>query len=101
MGKFPCLGLAYEAAEAGGAKTVALNAADEVAVAAFLDGCIRFTEIPAIIKMVLAETKVGELESISKVLAADAEARQIAHEKVEQLGYAALSRSASSTCRGE
>jgi len=41
------------------------------------------------------------LESISKVLAADAEARQIAHEKVEQLGYAALSRSASSTCRGE
>jgi 1-deoxy-D-xylulose-5-phosphate reductoisomerase len=101
MGKFPCLGLAYEAAEAGGAKTVALNAADEVAVAAFLDGCIRFTEIPAIIKMVLAETKVGKLESISKVLAADAEARRIAHEKVEQLGYAAPSRSASSTFRGE
>jgi 1-deoxy-D-xylulose-5-phosphate reductoisomerase len=101
MGKFPCLGLAYEAAEAGGAKTVALNAADEVAVAAFLDGCIRFTEIPAIIKMVLAETKVGELESISKVLATDAEARRIAHEKVEQLGYAAPSRSASSTFRGE
>jgi 1-deoxy-D-xylulose-5-phosphate reductoisomerase len=101
MGKFPCLGLAYEAAEAGGAKTVALNAADEVAVAAFLDGCIRFAEIPAIIKMVLAETKAGKLESISKVLAADAEARRIAHEKVEQLGYAAPSRSASSTFRGE
>ena len=101
MGKFPCLGLAYEAAEAGGAKTVALNAADEVAVAAFLDGCIRFTEIPAIIKMVLAETESGKLESISKVLAADAEARRIAHEKVEQLGYAAPSRSASSTFRGE
>ncbi len=50
MGKFPCLGLAYEAAAAGGAKTVALNAADEVAVAAFLDGRIRFDEIPAIIK---------------------------------------------------
>ena len=101
MGKFPCLGLAYEAAEAGGAKTVALNASDEVAVAAFLDGCIRFAEIPAIIKMVLAETKVGKLESISKVLAADAEARRIAREKVEQLGYAAASRSASSTFRGE
>jgi len=100
MGKFPCLGLAYEAAEAGGAKTVALNAADEVAVAAFLDGCIRFTEIPAIIKMVLAETEAGKLESISKVLAADAEARRIAHEKVEQLGYAATSRP-SSTYRGE
>jgi 1-deoxy-D-xylulose-5-phosphate reductoisomerase len=100
MGKFPCLGLAYEAAEAGGAKTVALNAADEVAVAAFLDGCIRFAEIPAIIKMVLAETKAGKLESISKVLEADAEARRIAHEKVEQLGYPAASRS-SSTFQGE
>jgi 1-deoxy-D-xylulose-5-phosphate reductoisomerase len=101
MGKFPCLGLAYEAAEAGGAKTVALNAADEVAVAAFLDGCIRFTEIPDIIKMVLAETEVGKLESISRVLEADALARRIAHEKVEQLGYAAASRPASSNLRGE
>jgi 1-deoxy-D-xylulose-5-phosphate reductoisomerase len=101
MGKFPCLGLAYEAAEAGGAKTVALNAADEVAVAAFLDGSIRFIEIPAIIKMVLAETKTGKLESIKEVLAADVEARQIAHEKVEQLGYAAPSPSASSNFRGE
>jgi 1-deoxy-D-xylulose-5-phosphate reductoisomerase len=101
MGKFPCLGLAYEAAEAGGAKTVALNAADEVAVAAFLDGRIRFTEIPAIIKMVLAETETGKLESISKVLAADADARELAHEKVEQSGYAAASRSASSTTRRE
>jgi 1-deoxy-D-xylulose-5-phosphate reductoisomerase len=101
MGKFPCLGLAYEAAEAGGAKTVALNAADEVAVAAFLNSCIRFTEIPDIIKMVLAETEVGKLESISKVLEADALARRIAHEKVEQLGYAAASRSASSNLRGE
>jgi 1-deoxy-D-xylulose-5-phosphate reductoisomerase len=95
MGKFPCLGLAYEAAEAGGAKTVALNAADEVAVAAFLDGCIRFTQIPDIIKMVLAETKVGKLESINKVLEADAEARRIAHEKIEQLGYAGAARTAS------
>jgi 1-deoxy-D-xylulose-5-phosphate reductoisomerase len=95
MGKFPCLGLAYEAAEAGGAKTVALNAADEVAVAAFLDGCIRFTQIPDIIKMVLAETKVGKLESINKVLEADAEARRIAHEKIEQLGYAGAVRTAS------
>jgi 1-deoxy-D-xylulose-5-phosphate reductoisomerase len=101
MGKFPCLGLAYEAAKAGGAKTVALNAADEVAVAAFLDGCIRFAEIPDIIKMVLAETEVGKLESISRVLEADTLARRIAHEKVEQLGYAAASRSASSNLQGE
>jgi 1-deoxy-D-xylulose-5-phosphate reductoisomerase len=101
MGKFPCLSLAYEAAEAGGAKTVALNAADEVAVAAFLNGSIHFTEIPDIIRTVLAETEVGKLESISRVLEADAEARQIAHEKIEQLGYAAASRSASATFRRE
>src|SRR5277367_3687926 len=101
MEKFPCLRLAYEAARAGGEKTIALNAADEVAVAAFLDGRIQFTEIPAIIKMVLDETKVGKLESISKVLEADLQARRIAHEKVEQLGYAAATRSASSNLRGE
>ena len=101
MAKFPCLQLAYEAAEAGGGKTVALNAADEVAVAAFLNGSIHFTEIPDIIRMVLAETEVGKLESISKVLEADAEARQIAHEKVEQVGFAAASRSVSSTSRRE
>jgi 1-deoxy-D-xylulose-5-phosphate reductoisomerase len=101
MGKFPCLSLAYEAAGAGGAKTVALNAADEVAVAAFLNGSIHFTEIPDIIRTVLSETEVGKLESISRVLEADVEARQIAHEKIEQLGYAAASRSASATFRRE
>ncbi|MGA8150065.1 MAG: 1-deoxy-D-xylulose-5-phosphate reductoisomerase [Terriglobales bacterium] len=82
--KFPCLRLAYEAAKAGGAKTVALNAADEVAVAAFLDGCIRFDEIPEIIEMVLAETADQKPESISEVLEADAKARRVAQEKVEQ-----------------
>ncbi len=80
--KFPCLGLAYEAAEAGGAKTVALNAADEVAVAAFLERSIRFDEIPKIIEDVLAATSSGKLESIAKVLEADAEARRLANERV-------------------
>jgi len=76
--KFPCLRLAYEAAEAGGAKTVALNAADEVAVAAFLAGSISFNDIPRIIEDVLAGTNSGKLESIAKVLEADAEARRLA-----------------------
>ncbi|HXZ41423.1 MAG TPA: 1-deoxy-D-xylulose-5-phosphate reductoisomerase [Terriglobales bacterium] len=89
MEKFPCLQLAYESARAGGAKTVALNAADEIAVAAFLDGCIRFDEIPEIIEIVLAETKNTKLESIRKVLETDSEARRIAHEKVEQRSYSA------------
>jgi 1-deoxy-D-xylulose-5-phosphate reductoisomerase len=80
--KFPCLRLAYEAAEAGGAKTVALNAADEVAVAAFLEGKIGFNDIPRIIEDVLAITDSGKPESIAKVLEADAEARRYAKERV-------------------
>jgi 1-deoxy-D-xylulose-5-phosphate reductoisomerase len=80
--KFPCLRLAYEAAEAGGAKTVALNAADEVAVAAFLAGSIGFNDIPRIIEDVLAETGSGTMESIGRVLEADAEARRLAQQRV-------------------
>jgi 1-deoxy-D-xylulose-5-phosphate reductoisomerase len=87
MEKFPCLRLAYEAARDGGAKTVALNAADEVAVAAFLDGGIHFQHIPEIIETVLSETRSSKLESIKRVLEADAEARNIAQEKVEQRSY--------------
>jgi 1-deoxy-D-xylulose-5-phosphate reductoisomerase len=83
--KFPCLRLAYEAAEAGGAKTVALNAADEVAVAAFLEGRIRFDEIPRIIEDVLTATNSGALESIGKVLEADAEARRQAQQRVGEI----------------
>ena len=84
MSKFPCLRLAYEAAEAGGAKTVALNAADEVAVAAFLEGAIGFDEIPRIIEDVLSRTDSGELESIKQVLEADAEARRCAEQRVAE-----------------
>jgi 1-deoxy-D-xylulose-5-phosphate reductoisomerase len=80
--KFPCLRLAYEAAEAGGAKTVALNAADEIAVAAFLEGRIGFNDIPRIIEDVLNATSSGKLESIGKVLEADAEARRLAQLRV-------------------
>ncbi len=78
LDKFPCLQLAYEAAEAGGAKTVALNAADEVAVAAFLEGKISFLGIPATIQAVLHETPTRKPESISEVLGMDYEARQMA-----------------------
>jgi len=85
MEKFPCLELAYKAAEAGGAHTVALNAADEVAVAAFLDGSIGFEEIPDIIAAVLAETRSTPLESIREVLKVDGEARHTAYKKVEEL----------------
>jgi len=80
--KFPCLKLAYEAAEAGGAKTVALNAADEVAVAGFLDRKVGFEDIPRIIKQVLNETSARHPESINEVLQMDAEARRLATEMI-------------------
>jgi len=84
MAKFPCLALAYEAAAAGGAKTIALNAADEVAVAAFLEEQIGFEDIPRIIEETIAATPAGHLESIEKVLALDTEARLLASEIVKQ-----------------
>jgi 1-deoxy-D-xylulose-5-phosphate reductoisomerase len=83
MQKFPCLALAYEAAEAGGSKTVALNAADEVAVAAFLDGLIGFDEIPRVIRDVVNETRARHPESIKEVLLIDAQARQLARDRVQ------------------
>jgi len=86
MGKFPCLRLAYEAAEAGGEKTIALNAADEVAVAAFLEGNIPFNGIPATIDAVLKVTPERHSESIEEVLEADAEARVRAGSFVQQIG---------------
>src|SRR5437763_4539375 len=84
MNKFPCLRLAYEAAEAGGTKPIALNAADEVAVAAFLEGGIRFSNIPEIIENVLLETRTQKIESIGQVLETDAAARQTALRHVER-----------------
>ena len=76
--KFPCLRLAYEAAEIGGAKTVALNAADEVAVAAFLNREIGFADIPRVVEHTLGETADRHPESIEEVLAIDAGSREVA-----------------------
>jgi 1-deoxy-D-xylulose-5-phosphate reductoisomerase len=103
MRKFRCLGLAYEAAEAGGAQPVALNAADEVAVAAFLEGQIRFDEIPRIIEDVLSATKTGKMESIQQVLETDLEARRAARERVERMhrGTSPMPHATSVSCPGE
>jgi 1-deoxy-D-xylulose-5-phosphate reductoisomerase len=81
-GKFPCLRLAYEAAEAGGAKSIALNAADEVAVAAFLKREIGFTDIPRVVEQTIGETEARHPESIEEVLAIDAAARERARHKL-------------------
>jgi 1-deoxy-D-xylulose-5-phosphate reductoisomerase len=74
--RFPCLRLAFEAAEKGGAHCIALNAADEVAVDAFLEGRIPFMGIPRTIEKVLASTPEAHPATIAEVLAADREARQ-------------------------
>ena len=76
--RFPCLRLAFEAAEIGGAHCIALNAADEVAVEAFLDRKIPFMGIPRTIERVLAATPEVHPKTIAEVLSADREARQTA-----------------------
>ncbi|MGA2849066.1 MAG: 1-deoxy-D-xylulose-5-phosphate reductoisomerase [Terracidiphilus sp.] len=76
--RFPCLRLAFEAAETGGAHCIALNAADEVAVEAFLDRKIPFMGIPRTIERVLASTPGVHPTTIAEVLSADSEARQTA-----------------------
>ena len=76
--RFPCLRLAFEAAEKGGAHCIALNAADEVAVEAFLARRIPFTDIPRTIERVLSATPESHPATIAQVLAADREARQTA-----------------------
>src|SRR5215469_1764307 len=86
--KFPCLRLAYEAVEAGGGKTIALNAADEIAVASFLEGRIGFEDIPATIEWVLRETSAQVPESIEQVLDADADARRRARHRVQEISQA-------------
>ncbi|MGA9667674.1 MAG: 1-deoxy-D-xylulose-5-phosphate reductoisomerase [Terracidiphilus sp.] len=76
--RFPCLRLAFEAAEKGGTHCIALNAADEVAVEAFLGRKIPFMGIPRTIEKVLAATPAAHPITIAEVLSADREARQTA-----------------------
>ncbi|HRP35135.1 MAG TPA: 1-deoxy-D-xylulose-5-phosphate reductoisomerase [Gammaproteobacteria bacterium] len=83
--RFPCLALAIAAAEAGGAAPIVLNAANEAAVAAFLDGRIRFTAIPAVIDAVLAQYAGPDPGELDAILALDAEARRSAEEKIREL----------------
>jgi 1-deoxy-D-xylulose-5-phosphate reductoisomerase len=78
--RFPCLRLAYEAAEKGGAHAIALNAADEVAVEAFLERAIPFVGIPATIEEVLETTPETHPATIQEVLAVDRQARDRARE---------------------
>ena len=86
--RFPCLRLAYEAAEIGGAHTIALNAADEIAVEAFLERSIPFSAIPRTIERVLEATPETHPATIVEVLALDRQAREAAGEAVALAGRA-------------
>jgi 1-deoxy-D-xylulose-5-phosphate reductoisomerase len=88
--RYPCLRLAREAMKKGGACPCALNAADEIAVAAFLDHQIPFLGIPEIVEAVLARTPRILIDKMDDVLAADREARQIAKEEVSRLASRAM-----------
>ncbi|OON40055.1 1-deoxy-D-xylulose-5-phosphate reductoisomerase [Izhakiella australiensis] len=76
--RYPCLQLAIDACNAGQAATTALNAANEIAVAAFLDGQIRFTDIAALNVSVLERLQFAEPESVNEVLEIDKQARDMA-----------------------
>jgi len=86
--RFPCLGLAYRALKAGGTTPAALNAANEVAVQAFLDGKIRLSDIPKIIESIIDSHEPTEVASLDSVLEADAWARRRAIMKLEKTASA-------------
>jgi 1-deoxy-D-xylulose-5-phosphate reductoisomerase len=81
--KFPCLALAKEASRQGGPLPCALNAADEIAVAAFLEKRLPFLGIAAVIEKVLEKMPRTSLHSIPDVLEADAEARRLARLEIQ------------------
>jgi 1-deoxy-D-xylulose-5-phosphate reductoisomerase len=83
--RFPCLALAYQALRAGGTAPAMLNAANEVAVACFLDKKIPFLTIPRVIADVLDELSVNAVNGLDDVLQADAQARLAAQRQIERL----------------
>ena len=84
--RFPCLKLAYEAMNAGGAAPCVLNAANEAAVAAFLDGQIKFTDIAKTVAHCLSQDFSDDLGNIENLLAQDAVTRRQAQEFIAALG---------------
>ena len=83
--RFPCLGLAYAALRAGGTAPAVLNAANEVAVTAFLEGKLRYTAIARVIEQALARAPAMNADALGTVLDADRSARRTASELVATL----------------
>ncbi|MBQ1672840.1 MAG: 1-deoxy-D-xylulose-5-phosphate reductoisomerase [Bacteroidales bacterium] len=84
LDRFPCLQLAYDALEKGGNATCILNGANEVAVAAFLEDRIRFTDIPAVIAQTLERCKFVAEPDLDAIYSTDFEAKRLAAELIER-----------------
>ncbi|NLJ73777.1 MAG: 1-deoxy-D-xylulose-5-phosphate reductoisomerase [Firmicutes bacterium] len=84
LDRFPSLRLAYEAGESGGDMPIALNASNEVAVQAFLNGKLTFTQIPQLVEEVMHKFTGKSFPSLEQILEIDADARRRAQEWVEQ-----------------
>src|SRR5690606_362721 len=82
--RFPCLALAYEALRAGGGAAAVLNAANEEAVAAFLEGRIGFMRIAEVIAASLERAGAFAVDTLDAVLAADARGRELAREEIRK-----------------
>ncbi|QWD91301.1 1-deoxy-D-xylulose-5-phosphate reductoisomerase [Polynucleobacter sp. MWH-Braz-FAM2G] len=83
--RFPCLSLAFAAAKTGGTAPTVLNAANEVAVAAFLDEDLPYLQIPVLVEKVLNSTSFMKADSLELILDVDARARQSAQEVVKEI----------------
>ncbi len=83
---FPCLALARQAMQAGGGATAVLNAANEVAVAAFLDGGLGFQHIGSVVANTLEALPGGCCDDVDEVMDLDARARELARQQVQALG---------------
>jgi len=83
--RFPCLRLAFEAAEAGGTASTVLNAANEIAVAAFLDNKLGFTGIAKVIEATMDAVDFKEADSLETILSVDAQARQVASDIIKNM----------------
>jgi 1-deoxy-D-xylulose-5-phosphate reductoisomerase len=85
LNRFPCLALAYQAIRAGGIMPTILNAANEIAVAAFLDRQIKFTDIAQVIEKTMQQFSPDSADSLAVILTADKQAREVSHRIIADL----------------
>ena len=85
LARFPCLSLAFAAAKAGGTAPTVLNAANEIAVTAFLDEDMPYLQIPLVVEKVLNAMPVANADSIELILDVDAQARALARDVVRAI----------------